>query len=225
MEVEFGDFRENLNKGLLLYDDLGNFKRDNDCVFVPSEQVEYVPKKTFIRHSGLINIYAGNFFAENFKYLGPVTYTAQFIVGKKPSDWVLRILFGEVIRVDHFDKQGNKIKFKGNFYTIEEMREKEITPVFVIDEKKYKKELDSVIYLPETADIYDVLSDKHISKNRPMMGEENQGGLFKSKTDAKHNWKFSGKKIECGITELLYVGKYHDNIFIYKDYPDVEEDA
>lgn len=51
---------------------------------------------------------------------------------------------------------------------------------------------DTVIYIDETVDMYDILVEE---------------GLFKSKGDAKRNWNKTGKEIPSGFTLFERLGK------------------
>jgi hypothetical protein len=40
-------------------------------------------------------------------------------------------------------------------------------------------------------------------------------GIFKSKSDAKRNWKKTGKEIPAGFSDFIGVGKLRHSIFIW----------
>ena len=79
---------------------------------------------------------------------------------------------------------------------------------FVIKNKYYETEKDLIHHLfdgekyelLEDVDMYDVLKI---------------AGIFRSKSEARKNWKRTGKEIPKGYNEFLNIGKLHNQIFIF----------
>lgn len=169
--------------------------------------------KSIVRHGGLVNVFTQEYVNAHPGCIGVVDeYDHNFIVGKMPSLGILRLLFGTPISTDYFYKEGEewkKFDEKPKTILFEDIKDGKMKWVTNIDEVRLTKDLESIKVLPEGSDIYDVLVN---------------AGSFQSRTDAKNNWKLEDRKIDCGVTELLNVGKVRTNIFIYKDYPEVSEE-
>lgn len=85
---------------------------------------------------------------------------------------------------------------------------------FVIQNEKFEKNKDlldslfsdndgnmpEIIFVNEPIDMYDILV---------------QAGIFKSKSDAKKNWKRTGREIPKGFSDFQKIGKLNNRITIW----------
>ena len=80
---------------------------------------------------------------------------------------------------------------------------------FVIDNENFKEDL---------IDLIDTLfdgDDVHIIKQLDMFDILVMTGLFRSKSEARKNWKRTGKDIPEGFTDIKNIGKLHHRLTIW----------
>jgi hypothetical protein len=61
-------------------------------------------------------------------------------------------------------------------------------------------ETETVQIVPSTFDVFDMLVD---------------AGLFRSKSEARKNWKRTGKDVPEGFTDIKDIGKLHNRLTIW----------
>jgi len=87
-------------------------------------------------------------------------------------------------------KEFNFVMDNENFLDNEDL----IESLFDLDET------ETVQIVPSTFDVFDMLVD---------------AGLFRSKSEARKNWKRTGKDVPEGFTDIKNIGKLHNRLTIW----------